>query len=429
MKMYPKYKDSGLEWIGEIPKDWNVTRLKFLSDGDRNSFIDGDWIESDVIIDEGIRYITTGNIGQGNYKEQGQGFISEQTFKELNCTEVFPGDLIISRLSPPVGRSCIIPNLGYRIVTSVDNVILRPHNDVSRFYLNYFFNHTRYQEWNDLISRGTTLTRISRSMLGNNSILLPPLSEQLQIVEFLDQKTSLIDTLIEKKLRKIELLKEQRKSIINHSVTKGLNPNVRMKDSGVEWIGEIPQQWDSIRMKYLCEMITEKGETDEGDIKISPENVESNTGKCFNLYSEYNGEGVRFKKGDVLLNKLRLYLVKILNPDYDGFSMGEMIVLRPRKIYGRYLFYTLFNQGLIDLLDCQSTGVKLPRVSPEIILDSFLPSPPQNEQKEIVLYLDKKTNEIEIQITLENKKIDLLKEYRQSLISEVVTGKIDVRKN
>jgi len=424
MKKYRKYKDSGVEWIGEIPEHWGFPKINFFIDGIK----DGTHGTHDRV-DNGYYLLSSKNVHDSGIQiTENESFISESEHLSI-VKNGFPqkGDVLLTVVGT-IGRCCVY-NFDYPISFQRSVCFIRPKRLLLSEFLKYLIQSDNIQVQLIGLTKTSSQGGVYMNDVKELKIYLPTFSEQLQIVEFLDKKTSLIDTLIEKKLRKIELLKEERTSIINHTVTKGLNPNVRMKDSGVEWIGEMPQGWDSIRMKYLCEMINEKGETNDGDIKISPENVESFTGNCFDLYSEYNGEGVRFNKGDVLLNKLRLYLVKILNPDYDGFSMGEMIVLRPRKIYGRYLFYTLFNQGLIDILDCQSTGVKLPRVSPEIILNSLLPYPPQNEQKDIVLYLDKKTSEIDTQINLENKKIDLLKEYRQSLISEVVTGKIDVRKN
>ena len=145
---------------------------------------------------------------------------------------------------------------------------------------------------------------------------------------------------------------------------------------------------------------------------------------CFNLYSEHESEGMRFQSGDILLNKLRLYLKKILYTEYDGFSLGEMIVLRTNnKLNNKYFYQLLFSQGLIDLLDSQSTGIKLPRVSPDVILNTEIVYPPLNEQQQIVDYLDEQTQLIDNTISIEEKRIELLKEYRQSLISEVVTGK------
>jgi len=144
MKKYDSYKDSGVEWIGEIPMHWKDVKIKQLAIGDNTLFIDGDWIESkEIVFDEdNIRYITTGNIGEGKYKEQGSRFITEETFEKLNCTEVFPGDLVISRLNHPIGRACIIPDLGKRIVTSVDNVILRPNENYSKDFLVHFFSNS-----------------------------------------------------------------------------------------------------------------------------------------------------------------------------------------------------------------------------------------------------------------------------------------------
>ena len=123
-------KDSGIDWIGPIPERWEVMPLKYTANKVGCCFIDGDWIESDVITEDGIRYITTGNVGVLEYKEQGVGYISEETFHELGCTEVFSGDILISRLNEPIGRACILPDLNSRVITSVDNVIFRPDTEL-----------------------------------------------------------------------------------------------------------------------------------------------------------------------------------------------------------------------------------------------------------------------------------------------------------
>ncbi len=194
------------------------------------------------------------------------------------------------------------------------------------------------------------------------------------------------------------------------------------KDSGIEWIGEIPEHWDRTKMKYGVNQISERDTPLREDIKISPENVESNTGVCLNLYSDYDGDGMKFTKGDILFNKLRLYLKKILFTEYDGYSLGEMIVLRTKEnLNNKYFYYLIFNQGLIDLLDSQSTGIKMPRVSPETIINSNIPIPSTNEQQQIVAFLDYKTEKIDNLIGHKEKKIELLKEKRTALINHVVT--------
>jgi len=422
MRQYPKYKDSGVEWIGEIPEDWTKSKLKYES----NVFVQyGINCKSEDYCVSGIRFIRTTDISDdGKISDDGVylpfTMVSEEYITKRN-------DLLISR-SGTLGRT-YLHLIDDKYCYGGYLVRFNFGNEIKSKFIFYYSKSTSFNDWVKLNTIQSTIGNVNGDKYSNMEILLPPLHIQNQINTYLDEKTSIVDSLIQKKQRKIDLLKEQRTSIINQVVTKGLNPNVKMKESGVEWIGEIPEGWNTIRMKYLCDMVNDKDETTESDIKVSPENVESYTGICFNLYSEYTGVGIRFRKGDVLFNKLRLYLVKILLTDYEGFSMGEMIVLRPRHIFNKYLFYVLFNQGLINLLDSQSTGVKLPRVSPEVILGSFLPSPPTSEQIQIVDYLDITTSKIDDQINLENKKIDLLKEYRQSLISEVVTGKIDVRKN
>jgi type I restriction enzyme S subunit len=444
MDKYQSYKQSGVEWIGEIPSNWGVTKIKYTKKDSKDSFIDGDWIESKDLSDEGVRYITSGNIGEGKYKEQGNGYISEDTFKKLNCTEIFEGDLVISRLFLPVGRSCIIPNLNNRVITCVDNVVLRPKESFDKFYLNYQFNSNRYSEFTELISRGVTLTRISRGMLGNNSIVVPPLSEQLQIVQFLDNKTELIDKLISTKERKISLLKEQRSSLINQVITKGLNPYVKMKDSGMEWIGEIPEVWTISKLKYNGVFFSgysfDSGDfLSEGEIRVIKISNIQNNGISWDDLSfvptEFYDKYYNFivKKGDLIFVLTRPIVstgIKICfyDEDFKVLLNQRNSVFRPNsnnlnKIFTYYLVRTRY---FFEEFKQQLKETNQPNISTEQISNIKIFLPPINEQNQIVEYLNSKTKEIDYLVRLEQKKIDLLKEYRQSLISEVVTGKIKI---
>ena len=417
MNSYPTYKDSGVEWIGKIPSSWDIKRNKYITTPKKNKSEVGN--EELLSVSEYLGVVPRSVIRKGE--------------DHLTRSESLEGYLKVSK-GDLVNNIMLMWKKGLG-VSKYDGIV-SPSYSVFRFnnsiptYHHYLFRTELYITEFRKNSTGVILSRLRLydDDFGDIYSYLPPLPEQTQIVSFLDTKTQKIDDLIHKTEKKIELLKEKRTSLINHCVTKGLNPNVEMKDSGVEWIGEIPSGWDKKKLKYFSTLFTEKEDTNKDDIKISPENVESYTGVCFNLYSEYEGKGVPFKSGDILLNKLRLYLVKILLPDYDGFSMGEMIVIRVNEnVSNKYYFYLLFNQGLIDLLDSQSTGIKVPRVSPEIIMGSYLPYPPKDEQTQIVEYLDEQTQKIDTTIEKETQRIELLKEYRQSLISEVVTGKIDVR--
>ena len=406
MKKYLSYKDSEVGWIGEIPNNWKVSRIKKYFNERNEKVSDLDFPPLSVT-KRGILPQLDNVSKSDNHNDR---------------KRVCKNDFVINSRSDRKGSSGMSLLDGS---VSLINIVLEPKSIIPKYsqyifkskdFVEEFFRNGKGIHW-DLWS-----TRFSE--LQDIKIPIPPLSEQQQIVSFLDTKTSLIDSLIEKTQRKIELLKEKRTSLTNEVVTKGLNPNVEMKDSGVEWIGKIPSHWEITKMKYGVSHLSEKGKPEKTDIKISPENVESDTGVCFNLYSEHESEGMRFQSGDILLNKLRLYLKKILYTEYDGFSLGEMIVLRTNnKLNNKYFYQLLFSQGLIDLLDSQSTGIKLPRVSPDVILNTEIVYPPQNEQQQIVDYLDEQTQLIDNIISIEEKRIELLKEYRQSLISEVVTGK------
>ena len=211
-------KDSGIEWIGKIPEGWETCRLKNLADPlQENSFIDGDWIESPDITDEGIRYLTTGNVGDGLYKRQGNGYISQETFKDLNCKYAYPGDLVIARLNAPYGRSCILEDDEDRYVLAVDIVILRTLQD--KRYICYFTQCPGYQRAVEDYSRGTAMKRISRNNLGNIDVLSPPLAEQQAIADYLDEKCAAIDKLIAVKQGKIDKLNDYKKSLIYEYVT------------------------------------------------------------------------------------------------------------------------------------------------------------------------------------------------------------------
>jgi type I restriction enzyme S subunit len=430
MKRYDSYRDSGDEWIEQIPTHWETQRLKWLSNIENS----GIWGEDEEFSGSiSVPIPTTGQLsieGIWNYEKMSIRHLTEDEWEKYKCVE---GDIVVVKSSGS-STNIITGKCGYISQSDSEcfgfsNFLLRVRPTKLLDKLVYYFlsSNVTKQRIERMVS-STTYPNLKVDEYSNSILSVPPLSEQQQIVSFLDSKTSQIDELIQKKERKIELLKEYRTSLINQVVTKGLNPNVEMKDSVVEWIGEIPSHWVVLKIKYGVNHLTEKGTPGKDDIKISPENVESETGVCFNLYSEHDSEGVFFEKGDVLFNKLRLYLKKILLTDYDGFSLGEMIVLRTNdKLINKYFYQLLFSQGLIDLLDSQSTGIKLPRVSPDVILNTEITYPPLSEQQQIVEYLDEQTQKIDSSIQTEERKIELLKEYRQSLISSVVTGKIDVR--
>jgi len=279
---------------------------------------------------------------------------------------------------------------------------------------------------------------LNKTKQENLEFILPPLSEQQQIVSFLDDKTQKIDSLIQQKEKKIELLKEKRTSLINHVVTKGLNPNVEMKDSGVEWIGEIPSHWSVLPVGYFGDVTLGKMLTneDKGGYSLKPYLRSKNIqiGKVYiedikeMWFSDSELDKLRLHDGDLLFNEGgdvgRTCIWKNELPEcYIQNSVNRVRFKEDNQYYFLYLS-TLYHS--IGYYDSIVNRVSIPHLTKEKLESVRFLRPPKEEQQQIVEYLDKQTEEIDTLIQLEQKKIDTLKEYRQSLISEVVTGKIKV---
>ena len=416
MRRYPEYKESGLERIGEIPAHWEMINTKYLfrlvtEPAPKNN-------------DYELLSIYT-NIGVKPRREL------EERGNRATTTDgywlVKKGDFIVNKLLAWMGA---IGLSNYEGVTSPAYDILRKIRPLNERFYEYLFRCGLYFIEFKKRSRGIMEVRLRLyfDQFGQIPLVFPTVHEQTQIANFLDRKTGQIDELLRIKERKIELLQEQRTVLINQVVTKGLDPNVEMKPSGVEWIGEIPAHWEIRKIKHIATFVSQKSTPETDAIKISPENVESETGKVLDFYSPYNSVGVKFQAGDVLFNKLRVYLSKVVFTEYSGYSLGEMIVIRPSlQDTGKHLFYLMLSCRFIEYCDSISYGVKMPRTAIDDILNAQIPLTSYQEQIQIANFLDRKTEQIDELISSEQQSIELLKEYRQSLISEVVTGKIDVR--
>ena len=447
-KAYPEYRKSQIEWMHDVPVHWSNVPLKYMAIKDNSLFLDGDWIESKDISNEGIRYITTGNVGEGIYKEQGAGFISEATFNKLSCTEVYEGDLLLSRLNAPIGRACIVPKLSARVVTSVDNVIFRPDAQYLKQFLVYLFSSSSYFKHTSNLARGATMQRISRGLLGNIRVVIPTYEEQQKIASFLDHETTKIDTLIAKQEKLIELLKEKRQAVISHAVTKGLNPNAPMRDSGVEWLGEVPEHWGSSTVKNLCyvndgnhgeEYPTESDFVDNRDgvpfiragdfdnLKI----IENDLRYISHKKNDSMRKG-RLQEGDILFVNRGATIGKlcIVDAPYAGSNLNSQIAyLRCNTNLAdhRYVTYFLSSPYIQTKILAAIQGGALPQYPLKHIVNLDIWHGNIEEQKAISNFLDNKTNKIKGLIEKSELAINLMKERKTALISAAVTGKIDVR--
>ena len=445
MKPYPKYKESGVEWLGEIPEEWEYSRVKHLSYFSGGKFIDGDWIETPLITDYGVRLIQCGNIGTGVFEEQGFRYISEESFLKLKCTEVLPNDILICRLQSSknilAGRACLAPSLNYRMITSVDNCILRPKPTIVPQYIIYLINTEAYLNFVESISRGGTRDRISRSMLGQFVLYVPPLAEQKAIATFLDRETQKIDTLIAKQEQLITLLEEKRQALISHAVTKGLDPNAKMKDSGVEWLGEIPEGWDKSALKNFAKIIcgyafNSEDFIDSGIPVIRISNIDFDGGitldniKCieekhFIKYSNYT-----VSYGDIVMAMTGGTIGKT-----SIYNLGNQSLLNQRvcrfvnksKLNKSFLYFNLISYFYQEQIKLNSVGGAQPNISDIQLVNIAIACPPLKEQNVIAGYLLKQNNKVDILKEKAQSVIDLLKEKRSALISSAVTGKIDVR--
>ena len=424
MQRYPEYKESGVEWIGEIATCPEATRLKYICE----LIVDCEH-KTAPTQETGYPLIRTPNIGIGYLILDGVNRVSEEIYQEWSRRTIpQSGDLILAR-EAPVGNVAIIPK-DLKVCLGQRTVLIRPDkNKVCSIFLVYLMLGDETQTRLLGRSTGATVHHLNMTDIRNLELpILPPLPVQTQIAAFLDRKTGQIDELIHLKERRIELLQEQRTALINQAVTKGLDPTVEMKPSGVEWIGEIPAHWEIGKIKHIATFVSEKSTPEIDAIKISPENVESETGRVLDFCSSYDSVGVKFQAGDVLFNKLRVYLSKVVFAKYGGYSLGEMIVIRPSlQRMAKYLFYLMLSSRFIEYCNAISYGVKMPRTAVDDILDAQIPMTSDQEQAQIANFLDRKTQHIDELISTEHRKIELLKEYRQSLISEAVTGKIDVQ--
>ena len=432
-----KMKDSGIEWIGEIPENWDTIRVKHLATEKDTLFLDGDWINSDVIVDEGIRYLTSGNVGEGVYKEQGKGYISEETFNKLNCLTVYPGDLMISRLNEPVGRCCIVPEGEKYYVVAVDNVILRPNHNFHKKYLLYCMNTTGYARAALMAASGTTMQRISRTSLGNMAVPVASYEEQFLIADCLDQKCAEIDAIISAKEKTTELLKERRQSIIYEAVTKGLDPTEPMKDSGIEWIGEIPESWNCKKIKYAFSLVagaTPKSGNEEywdGDIIwITPADYTTEDIYIYEGHKTITTEGLNscattmIPEESIVFSKRAPIGLVAINKVPLCTNQGCISCIPNKDIDSKFYYYVM--SAFTKEFDLFGSGTTFKEISAEAFANFVLPNTRIEEQIEIAEYLDLKCQEINDLISSNNATIEKLKEYRQSVIYEAVTGKVEI---
>jgi type I restriction enzyme S subunit len=426
MRRYDSYKDSGVEWIGEIPSSWVKTKLKYklqevVTGGTPDTSNDSFWSDED----NGINWISISDItSNGREITETKRFISEKGL-ESKKLQILPIGSLIYSIYGSIGK---VSRLGIPSTVHQGILGLKTNSTYNTTFLEYYLIY--FKEYVSLFSSSNTQENLNQEKVSNFDVPVPPLSEQTEIVSYLDTKTSLIDSLIEKTQRKIELLKEKRTSLINEVVTKGLNPNVEMKDSGVEWIGEIPIEWNLVKLKQLF-FINKRisGELGYDVLSVTQrglkvKDLENNEGQHSMDYSKYQ----LVFESDFVMNHMDLLTgfvdlskqVGVTSPDYRVFTKTKSDVV---DIYYLYIFQLCYSRRIFYGLGSGVSNLGRWRLPSTEFLDFYIPYPSFTEQNEIVSYLDEHTQLIDKTISVEERRNELLKKYRQSLISEVVTGK------
>lgn len=401
MKKYEKYKESGIEWVGKIPDNWNISFYKFIC-----NVVNGFPFRSELFdSSEGkplirIRDITSGNI-ETYYKGE---YSSEYVVTEGDLLVGMDGDFNVrwwNNVDALLNQRCcsikVNENISLRFLYYLLPFDLKIINDLTYF---------------------TTVKHLSNSDISDSKLALPCFPEQTSIAKFLDHKTGQIDAIIKKKEELIVKLKEQRQAIINEAVTKGLNSNAKMKDSGIEWLGEIPEHWETCKIKHLVNLksgdfISAENISQEGKYPVLGGNGMRGYAKDFNLDGDFVLIGrqgalcgnINYAKGEVWATEHAVVARPI--QEIDVFYIGELLRFMNLNQYSESAAQPGISVGKIS-------NLQIPKLT-------FL------EQVEISQFIKKKIDLTQGTIDLLLEQIEKLKQYRQSLISEAVTGKIDVR--
>ena len=419
-KRYEKYKDSGIAWIGEIPEHWEVIKMRFLC-----SFKTGD---KDTINKE----------DDGKYPF----YVRSPKIERIN-TFTYDGEAVLMA-GDGVGAGKVIHYV---------NGKFDYHQRVYNFhkikkvqpYLLYLFLQSFFSYKIEEGGAKNTVDSVRLPMIKDFPIVIPTSIEQEQIVKYLDWKCGEIDRIVEVRERQIKLLGELRTSVISRAVTRGLNPNAPLKDSGIDWIGQIPEHWEICRLKNACSLkgrIGWKGLRAEEFEQISYAYLVTGQDfhsaiidwtKCYQISKERYDEDpyIQLSNGDLLITKDGTIgkIAKVSNMDKPScLNSGIFVMKQTKALFEQsYLYWLLESSLLKEFNNYTSTGTTILHLYQNVFENMPFIIPSLSEQQQIAEYLDKKTEEIDSTIDKFKVQIDKLKEYRQALITEVVTGKIDIR--
>lgn len=435
---YPEYRDSGVDWLGEVPTHWTRGAVKHLC----KSITDGAHISPET--DGGIYpFVSTKDVGINSIDFESCLRTSQGNYEYLVRTGCRPqlNDVLFSK-DGTVGRTVVVRDSREFVVAS-SLIIIRP--DATKLlpdYLHYLSQSVSIAQQVESFVKGAGLPRLSIQNLLKVVGIFPPLSEQLSIVGFLTHQTDKIDALIAEQEGLIALLREKRQAVISHTVTKGLNPAVPMKDSGIKWLGDIPEHWSISRIKYISEYVVDclhTTPTYDGDVEF-PAIRTADVDRGILLLDqarlvsravyEERIERLRPIAGDILYSREgERFGMAALVPEGVDLCLGQrMMMFRvTQQIDSAFIMWVLNSDSVYQQVTEGTGGSTAPHVNISDVINFHIPFPPFDEQQQIALSISRKTSEIETLTAEAQRAIELLKERRSALISAAVTGKIDVR--
>lgn len=421
-RRYPAYKDSGVEWLGPIPADWSISRLKktfrLLTEK----------------ADSRVNPVALENIEgwSGRYIESNSEFEGEGVKFEA-------GDILFGKLRPYLAKVFLAPYPGEAVG---DFHVLRARPGMLPRFAQYLMRSRSFIDIVDGSTFGSKMPRASRDFVGNMALPIPSDDEQVDIAAFLDRETAKIDALVAEQEQLIALLKEKRQAIISHAVTKGLDPSVPMKDSGVEWLGEVPAHWEVTALKRHwtatdCKHLTAEF-VDDGIPLASIREVQSRwvdlaeAKQTSEHFYELLIEGGRDPRpGDLIFSRnATVGEVAQVRVDHPPFAMGQDVVLLRRLDPASspdFLQLVIRSTVVTEQLALFMVGSTFKRINVEEIRSLLIAFPPTDEQQEISNYLIARAGQFDKLVEEAVLSIKLLRERRSALISAAVTGQIDVR--
>lgn len=429
---YSSYKSSGTEWLGDVPAHWEVLPLKHwlgmnesvLSDATNPNFE--------------FRYIDIGSVGTGVLIEKPQK-IRFATAPSRARRIVREGDTIISTVRTYLKAVWFAEDIKDNFICSTGFAVLTPRQRISPKFVSYLTQNNAFIDRVTANSVGTAYPAITESRLGSFQVAIPPLSEQTAIVRYLNQADERIRRYVSSRERLIELLEEYRQAVIQHAVTRGLDPDVRLKPSGIKLLGEMPAHWEAKRLKTIGRIRYGLGqpprELADGLPLIRATNVDH--GRITDKNLLYIDPSDVPSGRDAILREKEIIVVRsgaytgdsaIVPKAYDGAITGYDMVVSVTGAQPEFVAMALLCKYVRDdQLVIASTRSAQPHLNAEELGTAILLVPPLHEQAAIVAYLDKATADIDAAIGRARREIELLGEYRTRLIADVVTGQVDVR--